>query len=174
MTTTEYVNRAMFINLEGTTRGKKIASTGFGLKADELGYFNSKSLSLLNEKTVAMIYNESQFNGINRFVFTSLWNDITITVNRVSNSTVYATVLNCTFSCYNESAPLRFHKPVNFQISFKNERKNAQTVCRKDAGLITDFSAYGNNYQIAEWHYNNRHEKIIDEWYYTGYSITIK
>ena len=162
------------INLENTTRGRKIASEGFGGKKDALGYFNSTSLSLLNEKTVAMFYHLFIRDGFDNVVFYAGDNYIEFNVIRVNNSTCFASVLTLEMVCFNKRHPYsRFLTPVEFQISYKNSGKNADVIGYKYEGDIERYNAYGDEYSLIYYVSEDEGYTLRKKWYYEGYSIKV-
>lgn len=71
------------INLEGiaTTQSQKIGALGFGSKKNCFEYLNSSSLSILNEKCIAFIY-DTIASGFNRIVWDASGNNLTLDITR--------------------------------------------------------------------------------------------
>lgn len=159
------------------TQAKKIASGGFGMNLMCIGYMNSRTLSPLNEKFFAMLFNEVVFNSIRRIELkTDNGNGFNFEVEKFCRNKVSTTInlkVTAINTIYNHFAN-DYTAISHIYITYKNGGAEGKTSPRKFAGKIKECYYCGIPYQLADFVVLPNGKKDVIEWYYTSYTRKIR
>jgi hypothetical protein len=144
-------NTIKTVNLEeiATTQAKKIASAGFGSKKDCYEYLNSSSLSILNEKCIAFIY-DTLNNGFNQIEFKSGINSLTLNVNTF-NKCMNIVTIQGTFTLCNCKQLTKYDYTgahITIKITLPKSNKKQDITPHKYMGNVKRIK-YGDTYYNA-------------------------
>ena len=159
------------------TQAKKIGSQGFGKKNNCRQYLLSTTLSPLNEKFFAMIFNEVVFNKIKYFELNANGNNFQFEVWRFARNDISTKiVLNVSaFNCFdNRYFAEREDALSTVEVVYKNGGNIGQIRPQKDAGKIKEMNYNGIKYPLADFVELSNGKKIIKKWYYSSYSFTVE
>lgn len=163
------------INLEGT-QATKISSIGFGKKRNCIEYLGSTSLSPLNEKFFAMLYNEIVFNGKRDFTLKAGLNGFNFSVLKFSRNKT-TTNLFISVEAFNAYKPEFFEqffdKHAFLSVTYKNGKNRAKITPEKDKGKIKEFNYFGNYYPLADFVVLSNGKKAVKRWYYSSYDFSL-
>jgi len=164
------------IYLNGTI-ANKIASKGFLTRLDCKQYLQSTTLSPLNEKFFAMVYNEIVFNKNNVIKLlaknnnAAFYNGFKMEVTDFKRNK-YNTKIVLLVKAINSIKDKQ--KNAILTINYKNGGKISEVIPHKYEGLVFSYKYYDNIYNSALFHYNKYHQRVIDNIYYHSYKYDIK
>ena len=161
--------------LQGT-QANKISGKGFGSKRDCYGYMLSPSLSPLNEKFFAMIFNEVVFNHNKEFKLLAktncneYYNGFYFRVGHFSRNAISTSIV-LVVTAHNSITKTVTQCIV--KVKYKNGGEAATIQPDKYLGSIKEFNYFGNSYQLADFDILPSGKKEVKQWYYSSYDYKV-